>query len=124
MSQTTTPTTTDTTAAGRIPTLHVVAESIPQAHYRVMKAVWEHGLAMRTEYDRKDASGHYLDPPSRDARVLVEVTAPFSQPRYPPVSFCEIGMITVRKDEWNFPPASLQLVEDLIADIESGKHTV
>ena len=77
--------------AGRLPTLHVVADSIPLAHYRVMKAVWEHGLAIRTEYDRKDASGQYIDPPSRDARVLIEITNPFGQPRYPPVSFCEIG---------------------------------
>jgi thymidylate synthase len=79
------------TLAGRLPTLHVVAGSIPLAHYRAMKAVWEHGLAIRTEYDRKDASGQYIDPPSRDARVLIEITDPFGQPRYPPVSFCEIG---------------------------------
>jgi len=76
---------------GRIPTLHVVGENIPQAHFRAMKAVWEHGLAIRTEYDRKSSAGEYIDPPSRDARVLVEVIDPFSEPRYPPVSFCEIG---------------------------------
>ncbi|MGD0090099.1 MAG: thymidylate synthase [Planctomycetota bacterium] len=75
---------------GRIPTLHVVADSLPLAHFRAMKAVWEHGLAIRTEYDRK-ADGEYIDPPSRDARVLIEITDPFAQPRYPPVSFCEIG---------------------------------
>lgn len=78
-------------AAGRIPTLHVVADSIPQAHFRAMKAVWEHGLAMRTEYDRKDRDGNFIDPPSRDARVLIEITNPFNEPRYAPVSFCEIG---------------------------------
>ncbi len=81
----------DPTAAGRMPTLHVVGDSIPQAHYRAMKAVWENGLAIRTEYDRKDRDGEYIDPPSRDARVLIEVTDPFKEPRYPPVSFCEIG---------------------------------
>ena len=76
---------------GRIPTLHIVADSIPQAHYRAMKAVWEHGLAIRTEYDRKDDAGRYIDPPSRDARVLIEITNPFAQPRYCPISFCEVG---------------------------------
>ncbi|HOJ32173.1 MAG TPA: thymidylate synthase [Candidatus Hydrogenedentes bacterium] len=76
---------------GRLPTLHVVAENIPQAYFRAMKAVWEQGFPMRTEYDRKDESGKYIDPPSRDARVLIEVKDPFSQPRYPPISFCEIG---------------------------------
>jgi len=77
--------------AGRIPTLHIVADSIPRAYFRAMKAVWENGLAIRTEYDRKDALSQYIDPPSRDARVLIEVTDPFAQPRFPPISFCEIG---------------------------------
>ncbi len=76
---------------GRIPTLHVVGDCIPQAYYRAIKAVWENGLAIRTEYDRKDGSGKYIDPPSRDARVLIEVKDPFAQPRYSPISFCEIG---------------------------------
>jgi thymidylate synthase len=77
--------------SGRIPTLHVEADTIPQAHFRAMKAVWENGLAIRTEYDRKNASGEFIDPPSRDARVLVEVKDPFAEPRYCPLSFCEVG---------------------------------
>ena len=40
---------------GRIPTLHVTGDSIPQAYFRAIKAVWENGYAMRTEYDRKTA---------------------------------------------------------------------
>ncbi len=84
--------TSATQEEGRIPTLHIVADSIPQAHFRAMKAVWEQGLAIRTEYDRKNDAGAYIDPPSRDARVLVEVRDPFAQPRFPPTSFCEIGV--------------------------------
>jgi len=102
----------DISAAGRIPTLHVVGDCIPQAHYRAMKAVWEQGLAIRTEYDRKDKSGEYIDPPSRDARVLVEVTDPFKEPRYPPVSFCEIGTYIAEimgvKDHLVLPMAKLK----------------
>jgi hypothetical protein len=79
-------------ADGRIPTLHIVAGSIPQAYFRALKAVWENGLAIRTEYDRKNDSGQYIDPPSRDARVLIEVMDPFAQPRFPPISFCELGV--------------------------------
>lgn len=79
------------TRAGCIPTLHITAETIPQAYFRAMKAVWEDGLAIRTEYDRKNEAGAFIDPPSRDARVLIEVRDPFAQPRYPPLSFCEIG---------------------------------
>lgn len=81
----------DSTRLGRIPTLHVVADSIPLAYFRAMKAVWEQGISMPTEYDRRDRNGQTIDPPSREARVLVEVTDPFKQPRFPPVSFCEIG---------------------------------
>ncbi len=83
---------TSTAEPGRIPTLHVVGDSIPQAYFRAIKAVWEHGLAIRTEYDRKNAQGEFIDPPSRDARVLIEVKDPFAQPRFPPISFCEIGV--------------------------------
>lgn len=75
----------------RIPSLHVTGDNIPQAYFRAIKAVWENGYAMRTEYDRKNESGAYIDPPSRDARVLIEVKDPFAQPRFPPISFCEIG---------------------------------
>jgi thymidylate synthase len=81
----------ESTLKARIPTLHVVADSIPLAYFRAMKAVWEKGISIRTEYDRRDRNGVYIDPPSREARVLVEVTDPFKQPRFPPVSFCEIG---------------------------------
>lgn len=75
-----------------LPTLHVVGESIPQAYWRAIKAVWEKGATMRTQYDRKNSAGEYIDPPSRDARVLIEVKDPFAQPRFPPISFCEIGV--------------------------------
>ncbi len=108
---------TETSAdKGRIPTLHVVADSIPLAHFRAIKAVWEHGLAIRTEYDRKDASGEYIDPPSRDARVLIEVTDPFAQPRYCPLSFCEIGAYIAEimgvKDHYVVPMDKLRKAEE------------
>ncbi len=76
---------------GRIPSFHVVAETIPEAFYKAMDAVWHGGMAIRTQYDRKDGRGEWIDPPSRDARVLIEVKDPFAQPRYPRISFCEIG---------------------------------
>ncbi|HUU27182.1 MAG TPA: thymidylate synthase [archaeon] len=76
---------------GRIPTLQVVADSIPQAHYRAVKAVWEQGARIRTEYDKKSEKGEFIDPPSRDARVLIEVKDPWKEPRYPPILHSEIG---------------------------------
>ena len=76
---------------GRIPTLHITANSVPQAYYRALKKVHEEGLSIRTQYDRKDIEGNYIDPPSRDAKVMIEITDPFSQPRFPRLSYCEIG---------------------------------
>ena len=102
----------DSTEQGRLPTLHVEADSIPQAHFRAVKAVWENGLEIRTEYDRKDTDGNYIDPPSRDARVLIEVRDPFAQPRYPATSFCEIGAYIAEtmgaKDHMVVPMAKLK----------------
>ncbi len=73
-----------------IPTFHVIAYNIPEAHYRVTKAVYEHGMDIRTQYDRKDGEV-FIDPPGKDAKVLIEVYNPFNQPRYPVLSFCEMG---------------------------------
>jgi|SRR3989344_874778 len=74
-----------------IPTLHIVSQNIPQAHYRAIKAVFENGMKIRTQYDRKNKAGDFIDPPSKDAKVLIEIANPFNQPRYPVISFCEIG---------------------------------
>lgn len=100
---------------GRIPTLHVEADSVPRAFYRAMKAVWEHGHAMRTEYDRKDAAGNYIDPPSRDARVLIEIKDPFAQPRFPPISFCEIG---------TYIAEVMGIKDHLVVPMDKLKHAV
>lgn len=103
---------------GEIPSLHVVAKSLPQAYYRTVKGVWEKGARIRTEYDRKDLAGKYIDPPSRDARVLVEIKDPFIQPRFPPLSFCEIGKYILEilgvKDHLVVPLSQLK------KEIESG----
>ncbi len=46
-----------------------------------MLAVWNLGIDIRTEYDKKDASGDFIDPPSKDATVIIEVLEPFGEPR-------------------------------------------
>jgi len=75
---------------GCIPTLHVKAESIPEAHWKAIKEVHENGYELRTGYDRKE-KGRFIDPPGRDAKVMIEIKNPFSQPRYPIISYCERG---------------------------------
>jgi thymidylate synthase len=46
------------------------------AYEKAIRAVWEKGASIRTEYDRPD------DPPSRDATVMIVVQQPFGQPRF------------------------------------------
>ena len=78
--------------AKSIPSLHIVADNIPEAHYLTTRNVLEKGMEIRTEYDLKDADGNFIHPPSRDASVLVSVRNPFNQPRFPVVSGSEIGV--------------------------------
>lgn len=66
---------------GDIPVLAVRGETLPEAWEKAILAVWEHGVDVRTEYDRKDSSGNYIDPPSKDATCLIEVEDPFAEPR-------------------------------------------
>ncbi len=76
---------------GTIPTFFVEADSIPEAHYKALSKIWEEGMNMRTQYDRRNDDGSFVDPPGKDARVLISVRDPFSEPRFPPLSFSERG---------------------------------
>ncbi|HUV39659.1 MAG TPA: thymidylate synthase [Planctomycetota bacterium] len=72
---------TRTPCPGNIPLLVVRGETLPEAWELALLAVWEHGADVRTEYDRRDASGKFIDPPSRDATAVIEVVDPFAEPR-------------------------------------------
>jgi len=58
-----------------IPALFVSGRNIPEAWEKAVLAVWDHGIEVRTEYDKPS------DPPSLDATVMIEVRAPLSEPR-------------------------------------------
>jgi thymidylate synthase len=58
-----------------IPVLFVSGENLPEAWEKAVLAVWDHGVEVRTEYDKPE------DPPSLDATVMVEVRHPLSEPR-------------------------------------------
>lgn len=94
-----------------IPTLHIRAKNIPEAHYKATRAVFEKGMTIRTQYDRME-KGEYIDPPSRDAKVLIEISNPFNQPRYPSISFSELGTYIAEfmgvKDHLVIPLAELK----------------
>ncbi|GAB4349788.1 MAG: hypothetical protein Kow0099_33040 [Candidatus Abyssubacteria bacterium] len=66
---------------GNIPVLHISARTLPEAWEKAVLAVWDHGIDIRTEYDKRDAAGEFIDPPSKDATVIIEVLEPFGEPR-------------------------------------------
>jgi len=80
------------TGESKIPSISIVADTIPEAYWKLEKAVHEQGFNLRTQYDRRDReTGEFLDPPSKDARVVVQINQPFGEPRHPILSFCERG---------------------------------
>ena len=78
-------------AAGEIPLFQIEARSIPEAYYEALRAVHFGGHTLRTQYDRRDPDGTYIDPPGKDAKVAIRIREPFAQPRFPALSYCERG---------------------------------
>ncbi|MFP4055373.1 MAG: thymidylate synthase [Candidatus Brocadiia bacterium] len=66
---------------GHLPVLAVAGDNLPHAWEQALLALWDRGISMRTEYDRQDAQGRYIDPPSLDATMVIEVRQPFGEPR-------------------------------------------
>jgi hypothetical protein len=74
-----------------IETILVSAPSIPSAIYGAMREVLTKGSRIRTQYDRKDPEGRFVDPPSLDVSSAIEILDPYAQPRFPKSSCVEIG---------------------------------
>ena len=68
-------------SAGDIPVLVVRARSLPEAWEKAIISLWNHGVEVRTEADRKRPDGTFVDPPSLDATMVIEVSDPFAEPR-------------------------------------------
>ncbi|MDO8517450.1 MAG: hypothetical protein Q7S33_04990 [Nanoarchaeota archaeon] len=76
---------------GRIDALYIKAKSIPEAYYKLIENVHYLGYPLRTQYDRKNKEGQYIDPVGKDTKFMVQIEDPFAQPRYPVLSYCERG---------------------------------
>ena len=55
--------------------IHVEAQTLPEAWETAVRRCWTEGARFRTQYDKPG------DPPSRDVACLIHVKAPFSEPR-------------------------------------------
>lgn len=58
-----------------IPKIDIKSDYIPEAWEKVVLAVMENGIDIKTEYDHPD------DPPSKDATVSVTINNPLQEPR-------------------------------------------
>ncbi|MEM0465299.1 MAG: thymidylate synthase [Candidatus Pacearchaeota archaeon] len=76
-----------------IPSLHIKASNLPEACWKAIEAVQNRGYELRTQYDRKDSYGNFIDPPGRDAKVMIQIDDTFKSPRYPLIGFSELGKI-------------------------------
>lgn len=94
-----------------VPLITIKADSVPEAHYKSIFSIWEEGLSKRTQYDRKDPDGNYIDPPSKDAQAVIRINNLFNEPMFPVLSFCERGKYILEilgyKDNMVLSPESI-----------------
>lgn len=65
---------------GRIPALAVRGRGLAETWELSLLALYAYGCEMRTEYDRKDAAGNFVEPASRDCTMRLIVEDPLSEP--------------------------------------------
>lgn len=61
--------------ANELPVITVAGATLPEAWEAAVLAVWEHGCAIRTEYDQD------IDPDSRAASTVIVIANPLAEPR-------------------------------------------
>jgi thymidylate synthase len=110
-----------------IATILVSAPNIPSAIYGAMWEVLAKGYRIRTQYDRKDAHGNFIDPPSLDVSSAIEILNPYAQPRFPKSSCVEIGKY-IAETCWGVKDHRILDQDELKAHLAAGtfdeaKHT-
>jgi thymidylate synthase len=110
-----------------IATILVSAPNIPSAIYGAMREVLTKGYKIRTQYDRKDPEGNFLDPPSLDVSSAIEILDPYAQPRFPKSSCVEIGKY-IAETCWGVKDHRILDQDELKAQLAAGtfdeaKHT-
>ena len=66
--------------AGNIPVIAVSGKSLAEAWENSMLALYYYGKEVRTQYDRVDTDGNFIDPPSKDCTMRMIVEEPSSEP--------------------------------------------
>lgn len=67
---------------GSIPVLNVTGTGVAETWENSLLKLWNYGREIRTEYDRKDKDGNFIDPPSKDCTMMMTVLNPLAEPRF------------------------------------------
>ncbi len=69
-------------AAGRgnIPVISAVGKSLAEAWENSLIALYYYGCDIRTQYDKKNSDGNFVDPPSKDCSMRMVIEDPASEP--------------------------------------------
>jgi len=65
---------------GEVPVLTARGRGLAEAWENSLIALYSFGAEARTEYDRRDQSGKFLDPPSKDATMRMVIDHPVAEP--------------------------------------------
>ncbi len=65
---------------GNIPVLTIHGSCLAQAWENSLLSLYDNGTEVRTEYDRKDKSGRFTDPPSLDCTMIMVIDDPLGEP--------------------------------------------
>jgi thymidylate synthase len=101
------------------PVIYVSELTLPSAIYAAMREVLARGRQIRTQYDRKEPDGAYIDPPSLDVSSAIEIRNPYAQPRYPKSSCVEIGKY-IAETCWGVKDHLILDQDDLKAKLARG----
>ena len=66
----------------RLPTIHVVRRTLPEAWEDAVMAVMGIGQEIHTHYDPRSGDGEYASFPSIEATVMMRIEEPFGEPRF------------------------------------------
>jgi hypothetical protein len=107
---------------GIIPANVIHAQTIPEAHWKLLHELHFNGYNLRTQYDRQER-GEFIDPPGKDSSLLVDIEEPFKKPRIGVVYNSELGKLAAEylgaKDHLVMPYE--QLLEEARKARETGK---
>jgi len=65
---------------GQIPVISAIGRSLAEAWENSMLGLYYFGAELRTEYDRRDQNGNFIDLPSRDCSMRMIIIDPLGEP--------------------------------------------